>query len=271
MSAMRRRIGAWARHLMPRPEVAAYRRLVRHASRVPRRAAGRLRLGPYTIHYTDALTLCPQWEDIFVRETMRFSCHREDPRILDCGANVGLASLWFKKTWPKARVTAFEADPTIAACLRQNMAGASVDVEVIQAAVWTHDGQVAFDCEGADAGAVSEAGTAETHVPAVRLRDALGEPIDLLKLDIEGAEFAVLEDCASHLEHVRSLFAEIHEFDPTHRRAHEALSVLTQCGFDYVIDEFVPMPWRATAGPDSAFPQAATHWAFVVRAWRPGR
>ena len=41
-----------------------------------------------------------------------------------------------------------------------------------------------------------------THdVPSVRLRDYLTEPVDFLKMNIEGAEWEVLEDTEDRLPH----------------------------------------------------------------------
>src|SRR5438045_4004967 len=56
-----------------------------------------------------------QWNAIWERGHYAFSTTNPAPRILDCGANVGLASLYWKRTHPGARITAFEADPKIAA------------------------------------------------------------------------------------------------------------------------------------------------------------
>ena len=267
MSWVRGVAGRVKRRIAPSADLATYRRLVKHAARVPRRTPGTLRLPTYELAYTDALTLCPQWNDIFLRKTMDFACARDAPRILDCGANVGLASLWFKRRWPAARVTAYEADPAIATCLRKNLsANGASDVEVVEAAAWTETGTVPFDREGADAGAIRN--DAEARVPSIRLRDALDEQVDLLKLDVEGAEFTLLADCAPALGNVHALFVEVHEFEPSRRRTQEALDVLATQGFTYALDDLVPMPWRGTAGEATPFPRAATQWALIVRAWR---
>jgi len=43
------------------------------------------------------------------------------PLIFDCGANIGLATLYFKNLYLGARIVAFEADPETAAVLRENV------------------------------------------------------------------------------------------------------------------------------------------------------
>jgi len=113
-------------------------------------------------------------------------------------------------------------------------------------------------------------GRAQT-VPSLRLRDVLEEgSVDLLKLDIEGAEDIVLADCEPALQGVKAIVMDLHEFDPRVRQAPRVLELLSRAGFSYAIDEFVALPWREpVTGADSPFPGRAMQWAMTVRAWRP--
>jgi len=70
LSRIRRAAGATKRRLAPSPEVAAWRRACRLAERTPRYTRGEIELGPYMLQYSDLLTLCPQWNDIFVRRSL---------------------------------------------------------------------------------------------------------------------------------------------------------------------------------------------------------
>ena len=57
-------------------------------------------------------------------------------------------------------------------------------------------------------------------MPSLRMRDVLArERIDLLKLDIEGAEDAVLADCEPVLDRVNAIVMDLHEFDPRDRQS----------------------------------------------------
>ena len=230
----------------------------------------------YDLQFSDLLSFCPQWEDIFVKRTLAFESDTASPRILDCGANVGLASLYFQRRYPEARITAYEADPALYRILRSNLdANGAGAVEAQHAAVWTAAGTLTFQCEGSDSGMIGSLPGAvhgrATEVPSVRLRDLLeAEPIDLLKLDIEGAEDLVLADCEPALHRVKALVMDLHEFEPSVRQAPRVLELLTRAGFSYSIDEFVPLSWREPrAGADTPFPGKAMQWAMTVRAWRP--
>jgi FkbM family methyltransferase len=278
LRGIRRSAGAAKRWLAPAPEVVAWRHACRIAATTPRFTPGEIQLGPYSLRYSDLLTLCPQWRDIFIASSLTFETANASPRILDCGANIGLASLFFKRRYPAARITAFEADPAIAAMLEENVRrNGAADVEVVAAAVWTESGEVTFRPDGADSGAVASLagapGTDAIRVPTVRLADRLAaERIDLLKLDIEGAETAVLADCAGALDNVNALLLEVHEFDPTRRRCPELLQLLGDSGFTYAVTHVTPLPWRQPRGLNgSPFPGQSSAWVEAVSAWRPER
>jgi len=118
---------------------------------------------------------------------------------------------------------------------------------------------------------------ARQQVPAERLRDSLNEPIDLLKLDIEGAELAVLEDCRDRLDNVRAITIDLHEFNPAQRQTGMVFELLAAAGFLFDMRALVPLPWRAESLPGpkgpglsspSPFPDASPVWVATVRAWR---
>ena len=111
-----------------------------------------------------------------------------------------------------------------------------------------------------------------TVVPSLRLKDVIArepDPVDLLKLDVEGAEDAVLADCEGVLDHVRAIVMDLHEFDASNRQTPRVLERLTRAGFTYAVGEFVALPWRTpVADGRSPFPEKALSWAMTVRAWK---
>ena len=275
----RRKAGAIGRRLFESPEQAAWRRAWHRAETTPRFTPGRIAMMEYDLQYSDLLSFCPQWQDIFIKRTLDFSTTSARPRILDCGAKVGVASLFFRRRYADAHITAFEADPALFALLDANLSANGADsVERRNVAVWTSDGSLTFRSEGSDSGMIESLPGAvdgrSVVVPSLRLRDVIAaEPaIDLLKLDIEGAEDAVLADCEPVLDRVRAMVMDLHEFDPSARQAPRVLERLARAGFTYAIDEFVPLSWRQpTAEAGSPFPGKALTWAMTVRAWRPAR
>jgi FkbM family methyltransferase len=258
------------------PEETALAQLREMAGAMPRYTLGCAEVMGLRIAFGDIGSVPPQWADIFVRQTLKFTCDSPAPRILDCGANVGLATLYFKSLYPAARVTAYEADPKLHEYLRRNLsANGAGDVEVVHAAVWTETGEVAFRPEGGDSGAIQHfsviADSArDCTVPAVRLRDVLErEPVDLLKLDVEGAEIDLLKDCAGSLRDVKAIIVELHETDPARRMTPEVLQMLEQAGFRYTLEDLHMMRWRSQPTPAThRFPGRELRWVVLARAWK---
>jgi FkbM family methyltransferase len=180
---------------------------------------------------SDGPAFASQWEAIFEAGCYAFVPRAPEPRILDCGANIGVASLYWSRTVRNARITAFEPDPVLAAMLRRNLirCGAN-EVEIVEAAVWQEAGSMGFLAGSPDAGRLELAGGGE-RVRTVRLRDYLGDPVALLKLDIEGAEVEVLRDCADRLALADHVFVEYHSFDGQPQHLDEVVSILTRAGF----------------------------------------
>jgi len=74
--------------------------------------------------------------EIFGDGAYRFDCRRAAPRIVDCGAHIGLSVLYFKRRWPRAQITAFEPSPDTFALLERNLGSNGLaDVELVNAAI----------------------------------------------------------------------------------------------------------------------------------------
>ena len=275
---MRRAASAIKRQLNPTPEFAAWQRADALAASVPRRTPGRIALLEYDIEYADLQSFCPQFHEIFVARGLEFRTENPSPRILDCGSNIGAASLFFKRRYPDARITAYEADPELCAVTRRNLErNGAADVDVVHAALWTANGDVSFLAEGSDSGMIGASVDAApgiptkiVTVPSLRLRDVLAQDrIDLLKLDIEGAEDAVLIDCEPVLDRVGAIVMDLHEFDPGNRRTPRVFECLSRAGFLYSVDDLLVQHWRPpVAAAESPFPHLPLVWTMTVRAWR---
>jgi FkbM family methyltransferase len=161
--------------------------------------------------YVDALSLPSQYFEIFVEEAYGAGDLPAEPTIIDCGANVGLATAWFKLKYPGASITAFEADPRIARVLRANLERLSLPgVAVVNAAVAAGEGTLGFAADGGMGGHVDPSGSIE--VEAVRLSQYVDGTVHLLKLDIEGSEFEVVRELVSSgkMSLVERVVCEVH-------------------------------------------------------------
>ena len=68
----RRKLGAIRRRLLEAPETRAWRRAWHRAETTPRFTPGRIRMLDYDLQYSDLLSFCPQWQDIFVKRALEF-------------------------------------------------------------------------------------------------------------------------------------------------------------------------------------------------------
>lgn len=201
----------------------------------PRLKQGSIRVGGISFSYPDAASFLFMYSEIFEKEIYRFSSSSNTPYIIDCGANIGISVLFFKKEYPQARVLAFEPDPEIHAFLKKNVAALGYEgIELVQKGVYDKDGSLSFESDGSDGGRVSSEGSGKIEV--VSLKPYLTQPVDLLKLDIEGSEGIVLEDIKDALPLVRNLFVEYHSFQNGAQSLDRILAILTQAGFRYYIE-----------------------------------
>src|ERR1700688_1079288 len=69
------------RELWPTPERAMLQQFERAAAHAPRYPRGTVRAGRYVVEYGDAMSVWPQWEDIFIQRTLMFETSVERPRI----------------------------------------------------------------------------------------------------------------------------------------------------------------------------------------------
>jgi FkbM family methyltransferase len=143
--------------------------------------------------------------------------------VIDAGANVGLSSAYFLSCFPQATVVSLEPDPANCEACRWNLRpydqreGRSV---VVEGAVWSHCTSLSLSSNFADgrdwARQVVAHIQGETEaVQAWDLNSILerqgGRPVDLLKVDIEGAELSVFGETAQlWLDKVRNICIELH-------------------------------------------------------------
>lgn len=150
----------------------------------------------------DARTLTYLFNDVFMSGHYAVELDADTPTIVDCGANIGLATLLFKIRYPAATVRCLEANPATFRMLETNVrANGLHGVRASNEAVWSAEGEIELFV-GADPGGLrasvrrERGGDRAVRVPTVRLSRVLGSlpTVDLVKLDVEGAEHAVLED-----------------------------------------------------------------------------
>jgi FkbM family methyltransferase len=164
------------------------------------------------------------------------------PRILDLGANIGLFGVWALDRFPGAEITAFEPDPTNAEvarlCIDANAAGRHW--RLIEAAAGNRDGRIGFRAGEFSRSRIEPEGSG-MYVDAVDVFPYL-EGIDLAKVDVEGAEWAVLTDPRFLQLQVPALVLEYHpDQAPGSDPRRLALEIVEGAGYETkLVFEFSP-------------------------------
>lgn len=159
--------------------------------------------------------------------------------IIDAGANIGMSALYFARAFPQARVIALEADQANYELCCANMKDSALDkVTVLHQALWKEGAwlNLAADFRDGRAWARSVVPTIEASrvhgqsVEGIDLNSLLTcyapDGVDLLKIDIEGAENQVFESpemVATWLPKIRFIALEIHN----------------QAGYDLIIPQLL--------------------------------
>ena len=204
--------------------------------------AGKLRqtrLLNATVYHTDPKEFLFGLKEIFIDKIYEQQLS-ESPMIIDCGANIGLSIIYFKNAYPNANIVAFEPDEKNFALLQKNIdAFTFVNVILHQSAVWISNDPLQFSVTGTMGSSIvtQPNGSNTVTVQGFRLKDLLTKKIDFLKIDIEGAEYAVLKDIASALHWVQNLFIEYHGTFAQNKELIEMLGIIEANGFQFYIKE----------------------------------
>jgi FkbM family methyltransferase len=226
------------------------------------------------------------------QEIFRAGCYSvpdlpSHPFVVDVGANIGLFVLYLKRRYPDAEVLAFEPMPQTAALLRKNLDLHGLDsVTVHEIALGsaadtgvpftfypmipgnsTRHPETKVAAKAALAKTVPEK-LAErmyrgrrTIVDIARLSSLLpaDRTIDLLKIDVEGAEIDVLHGIdPQHWPLIRHMVMEVHDLDG---RLEEACDLLRDRGLHPEVTSAVP--------GDADSPTHLIHAAAADNARRP--
>lgn len=143
--------------------------------------------------------------------------HFSPKTIVDAGANVGMATLYYANKYPDSKIIAVEPELTNYAALVKNVSPYP-NVVPVHAALWNRDGQINLGPTGLDstpygkwAYQVREEGT---PVRAMTMRTLMTETgissVELLKMDVEGAEVEVFQNC-DWMDGVEAIVIELHD------------------------------------------------------------
>ncbi|MCG5510344.1 FkbM family methyltransferase [Ectothiorhodospira lacustris] len=163
------------------------------------------------------------YDEIFKAQEYRLDVG-EPVVIVDAGAHIGLSSVYFAQRYPRAMIIAVEPESSNFELLKKNVS-VYANIKPVHAGLWSRTTCLAIQDEGVDTWsfrvveADSEHGIMATSVPDL-MSDFNIDRIDVLKIDIEGAELEVLGDSGSWIDSVDTIIIELHDrFRPGCRAA----------------------------------------------------
>lgn len=208
----------------------------------------RAQLGDLVLHAHNHEELSFLFEEVFVRQEYKIALPEADPVIIDCGANIGFATLYLKQHYPAARVTCFEPNPACFALLERHIADNHLtNVTAHQIACGKANGEISFFVNPGFSPLSSMFGSRsadaqEIKVKLARLSDYLTGPVDLFKLDVEGAEWDIFEDLVTSgkIALIQRMIIEYHHrIGGAKAELSRFLRIIEDAGFTYDIEAAV--------------------------------
>jgi FkbM family methyltransferase len=200
----------------------------------------------YEIGYTNKEEFNILKDEIFNKEVYNvdLSFKNDAPVIFDLGAHIGLSILYFKIKYPNSNIKAFEPNPNVFPILQENIECNGLNnVELHNIALGEKDeirtfyidnsGYDAFSTSGfnKDAWNGAQAST-PISVKCERLSKYITGGIDILKMDIEGAETEVIKELIANekLGYVKNILIEYHPVN--NGNAKNIIKLLNANGFE---------------------------------------
>lgn len=159
--------------------------------------------------------------------------------ILDAGANIGLSTIYLKNHFPQAKVVCVEPDKSNITQLKHNLVVNSLeDCTIFEGGIWSNHGWLDMDYSFRDglewSRTLKPSINGNGTIPVSSIEDVRKQngwsTIDLLKMDIEGAEDVIFskKEYLSFLGAVKVLTIEIHD---TYNTGHRVVEALLAYGF----------------------------------------
>jgi FkbM family methyltransferase len=163
------------------------------------------------------------------------------PVIIDAGANIGAATLWFADKFPLAHIIAVEPNPGNAALCRVN-AARRMNVTVVEGAIGGKSGFAAVTSEGLSWATTTKRSDNPTELAVYTIADlkrmAKGHTVlFVVKIDIEGFESDLFEGDISWVNHTAAVYIELHDWAfPGQKTSQAAQRALMGRGFEMLIN-----------------------------------
>lgn len=191
------------------------------------------------------------YNQAFILKVYNFVTQNPAPFIIDCGSNIGLTILHFKKNYPKATIIGFEPNPISFKLLSKNIKQNNFkNVTLYNHALFKREEKInLYVTRDPNLRWATADSTVKTKwydpkvyktikVSARKLSPFIKEKVDLLKMDIEGVEELVLKEIENKLHFVNEIFMEFHGMKSNEsNNLARILSILRRNRFSYTLKQ----------------------------------
>ena len=194
----------------------------------------------FKLKYNNGPNLYMQYKDEFINQIYKFNSTRLDPIIIDGGSNIGLSLLYFKTLYKESRIISFEPDPEIFKILQDNVENNKLgNISLHQKGLGIENCDTFFKQDGMAGGSINQEGSG-IKIKMVRLSEYINEPIDFLKLNIEGQEYDVIQELSTSkkIQNINEMVIEYHGFPYMNQTLGDILQILNKSNFRYFIHDF---------------------------------
>jgi len=197
--------------------------------------------------FIDVAVLRHLFEELFIARIYAVPLEEDEPLIVDCGSNIGMSIAFFRTEYPKAHIIGFEPDPVNFTCLTKNAQRNFSDVTIHEKALSDHAGSTSLFSTNQNRDSTTKTlfkdllgnvNVLSNDISVVRLSNYVAEPVDLLKLDVEGAETLILKDLVEtgKIAFIKKLIVEYHDIRQVPGYSLSAfLKTLGEQGFLYTL------------------------------------
>ncbi len=190
--------------------------------------------------------------DIIARLEYAIDLNNSKPLIIDCGSNIGISILFFKYLYPDSEIHGFEPDPSTFKLLENNILSNNIkNVTINNLALSENNGIIDFYIDKSHPGSLimstlfDRQPKDKIQVNCIKLSDYLKnlnyKNIDLLKIDVEGAEHEVFKDLIENniISNVKNIILEYHHnIKGSNPQLGKLLNILENQGFNYQISAY---------------------------------
>lgn len=160
------------------------------------------------------------------------------PLIIDCGANIGASSVYFKLVFPDAKIVAIEPEISNYQLLAENVKQFSIDVTNV--AIGSQEGHMWLSNPGLSDWGFRVGDTGDYEVD-VLTPNAVLEKYDrcapfIIKIDIEGSELNLFETATEWVAKFSLLIVELHDWMlPLEGNSKHLIRCIAEHNFDVVL------------------------------------